>query len=569
MARLAAQFGCYAEANVETNALYFGDNLKVLSERLPDGSDRFPTGSVDLVYLDPPFNSQRDYSLIFKETSGDRAEAQIKAFEDTWHWGEVARDAFHDVTVTGVNEGRIPDKVGRMLEALVRGIGHNDMSAYLVMMTPRLVQLHRVLKRTGSLWLHCDPTASHYLKVILDSIFGAEHFLSEVIWKRTSAHSSALRPGPVHDSLLLYAKSDEYTWNRQYQPHEEAYLASHYRQKDDAGRAYTLSDLTAAGTRNGSSGQPWRGFDVAAKGNHWKFTHENLERLDKEGRIYWPPKGGWPRYRRYLDEVRGTSLQDVWTDIQPINAMAKERLGWDTQKPLALLERILLASSSEGDVVLDPFCGCGTALVAAQKLDRAWIGIDITHLSIAVMRARLMDTFNLANVPVFGVPADVPSARMLAAESKDGRYEFQWWALSLIDAKPVGGIQKKGADRGIDGVIAFSERDSIQRILVSVKSGHPSLLHVKELIGTLKTEGGAIGILIELEEPTAEMKRAALESGQYESELWGGTYDRVQIMTVADLLAGKKPNVPKFLPGYQKAERIQPMADQQELFGAR
>ncbi len=556
---------------METNALYFGDNLKVLSERLPDGSYGFPTGSVDLVYLDPPFNSQRDYSLIFKETSGDRAEAQIKAFEDTWHWGEAARDAFHDVTVTGVNDGRIPDGVGRMLEALVRGLGHNDMSAYLVMMTPRLVQLHRVLKPNGSLWLHCDPTASHYLKVVLDSIFGPDNFFNEVIWKRWSAHGNAGKIGAIHDVLLLYGRSRKAKFNKVYAAHDEAYVEERFHRSDPDGRRWMEQNLANPAVR------PNLMYDFTASNgvmykhppNGWKYTQERMTRLDQEGRLYFPTKpDGRLRLKVYLDDLPGALLQDVWTDIYGVAGTSGERMGYPTQKPLALLERIIEASSDSGDVVLDPFCGCGTALVAAQKLGRRWIGIDITHLSIAVMRARLMDSFNLPTVPVFGVPADLQSARMLAAESKDGRYEFQWWALGLIDAKPVGGAQRKGADRGIDGVITFSERDAIQRILVSVKSGHPSLLHVKELLATLQTEGGAIGILIELDEPTAEMKRAALESGGYESELWGGTYDRVQIMTVAELLDGKKPNVPKFLPGYQKAARIHPDVDQQELFGS-
>jgi DNA modification methylase len=558
---------------VETNALYFGDNLNVLSERLQDGTYRFPGESVDLVYLDPPFNSQRDYSLIFKETSGDRAEAQIKAFDDTWHWGPAARDAFHDVTVTGVNDGRIPDGVARMLEALVRGLGHNDMSAYLVMMTPRLVQLHRVLKRSGSLWLHCDPTASHYLKLLLDAIFGPDRFMNEVVWKRSSAHSDttqgALRLGRTHDSLLFYARGAEPTRNIVNVPFSEEYVESHYSNVEaGTGRRYRKGDLTAA-KPGGDTLYEWTAPDGRTvrpyPGRYWAYSRANMEEFERQGRLVYT-RTGMPEYKRYLDEMPGQPLQDIWDDIPPINSQAKERLGWATQKPLALLERVIALSSNPGDLVLDPFCGCGTALVAAEKLQRRWIGIDITHLSIAIMRARLMDAFALVDVPMHGLPADLGSARMLAADSKDGRYEFQWWALSLIDAKPVGGVQKKGADRGIDGVIAFTERDSFKRILVSVKSGRPSLLHVKELLATLQTEGGAIGILIELDEPTPEMRRAALESGQYESELWGGSYERVQILTIAELLEGKKPNVPKFLPGYQKAARIQPDIDQQKLF---
>jgi site-specific DNA-methyltransferase (adenine-specific) len=539
---------------VETNALYFGDNLKVLSERNPDDTFRFPSESVDLIYLDPPFNSNRNYNLIFKERGGEQADAQIRAFEDTWTWDNKARDMLRWLTVEGVNEGRIPDDVGRLIDSLVRGVRHSDMGAYLVMMTPRMVELHRVLKRTGSLYLHCDPTASSYLRVLLDGIFGPERFMAELVWKRTTTHSDAKRWSPDADHLLVYTKSDEFTFHPAFEPHSAKYLAHDYRHREADGRVYRLDNIASPNPRRNLMYE-WKGHKPPAKG--WRFSPETMARLDAEARIWYPDsKEKRPKVKRYLAEMPGTRVGSVWSDLPNVHPWSNERLGYPTQKPLALLERIIAASSNEGDVVLDPFCGCGTALIAAEKLKRRWVGIDITHLSIAVMRARLMDSFGLADVPVHGVPADLESARMLAAESKDGRYEFQWWALEKIAATPLGGERKKGADRGIDGVITFTERDAIQRILVSVKSGHPSLAHVKELIATLQTEKGAIGILIELDEPTSEMKRAALEAGQYESELWGGQYARLQILTVAELLAGKKPSIPKFLPGYQKAMRI-------------
>lgn len=551
---------------MKTHALYFGDNLRVLSERQPDGSYVFPSESIDLIYLDPPFNSNRTYNLIFKEQTGKQADAQIRAFEDAWHWDTIARDTFNDVTTLAVNEGRIPDHVARMLESIVRGIGHNDMSAYLVMMTPRLVQMHRVLKSTGTLYLHCDPTANGYLRVMLDSIFGPEHFLNEIAWKRTSAHSSANRYGPNFDTLLVYAKSSKWTWNPQYTLYDEDYIKENYRHADPDGRLWRRDNLTAPEERPGTRADyEWKGFRPP-KGRHWGVQKEQLDAWDAEGRIVYSSTG-YPQYKRYLDEMPGVALQAFWGDIPVINNRSREFLGWNTQKPLALLERILKASSNEGDTVLDPFCGCGTALVAAEKLKRNWVGIDVTHLSIAVMRARLMDSFGLETVPVFGVPADLESARLLANESKDGRYEFQWWALGLVDAKPLGLDRKKGADKGIDGVMTFSERDSIERILVSVKSGKPGVLHVKELIATLDDQGGAIGLLIELDEPTHEMKLLAVNAGQYESDLWGGSYERVQILTISELLAGKKPNVPKFLPAYQKAAKIAAAAGEQQELG--
>lgn len=552
---------------MQSNALYFGDNLAVLSERTADGQYRFPSESVDLVYLDPPFNSNRNYNLIFKEQSGQKAEAQIQAFEDTWHWDQQARNTLEDITGNAVNEGRIPDSVARMVDALVRAIGHNDMSAYLVMMTPRLVQLHRVLKRSGSLYLHCDQTANSYLRIVLDVIFGPENFRSEITWKRTNVHNDSKNWSPVADTILYYAKdASRVIWNPVRTPHSEDYLASKYRNVDVDGRRYMLDNMTSPNPRPNMM-YDWKGHASPPYG--WRYERSTMEKLDAGGRIWYPgEKSKRPRLKRYLDETSGVVIGNVWTDIDPINSQAKERLGYPTQKPLALLERILAASSNEGDTVLDPFCGCGTALAAAQKMKRKWIGIDITHLSIAVMRARLMDHFGLDSVPVHGVPADLESARLLAEESKDGRYEFQWWALGLVDAKPLGGERKKGADKGIDGVMTFSEHDSIKRILVSVKSGKPSVLHVKELIATLDDQDGAIGLLVELDPPTEEMRKLAVNAGRYESELWGGSYERIQVLTVGDLLTGMKPDVPKFLPAYQKAAKIAAAAgEQQELFG--
>ena len=548
---------------LETNLLYYGDNLEILRRYIPDES-------VDLVYLDPPFNSDRNYNVIFKNEAGRKSDAQLLAFEDTWHWGPSAEATYAYLTNTSRNEGRIPDTVSTLIAALRKGIGENQMMAYLVEMSVRLVELRRVLKQTGSLYLHCDPTASHYLRVILDSIFGPERFLSEIVWKRTAAHSSALRPGPVHDVILFYAKSEHHIWNQTYAAHDPEYVRSHYTQVDPDGRRWMPDNLTAIGTRQGSSGQLWRGYDVASKGNHWKFTIDHLEELDAKGMIYWPKKGGWPRYKRYLDQVHGTALQDVWTDIPPVNAMARERLGWSTQKPVELLERIIQGSSNPNDVVLDPFCGCGTALVAAQRLERRWIGIDITYLAIAVMRARLKDTFGLADVPVRGQPTEVEGARQLA-QSPEGRYQFQWWALGLVDAKPLGGVEKKGADRGVDGAISFTDKNGeLNHVLVSVKSGHVNSAMVRDLKGTIEREKAAIGLFVTLEEPTKEMKLEADTAGLWRSDIWKKDFSRIQILTIGDLLVGKKPQLPPFvMPTYPQAPKLVAKADQPGLFDSR
>jgi site-specific DNA-methyltransferase (adenine-specific) len=372
------------------------------------------------------------------------------------------------------------------------------------------------------------------------SVFGATHFQNEIIWKRTSEHSSAKRYGPVHDVILLYSRSDKFTWNPQHIAHSEEYLESHYRSRTKDGRQFTLSDLTAAGVRHGSSGQAWRGFDPTAKGNQWKFTIENLERLDGEARLYWPKGGGWPRYIRYLDEVKGVPMQDVWVDLDAINAKAQERLGYPTQKPQSLMERIITASSNEGDTVLDPFCGCGTTIHAAQKLKREWIGIDITHLAISLIEKRLNDAFPGIKYEVHGTPKDLEGARALAAQDK---YQFQWWAVSLVNAVPFGG-KKKGADSGIDGLIYFKpEGKTTEKAIVSVKGGdNVNVAMVRDLAHVVEREKARIGVFITLADSTGPMRTEAVKAGYYETIY--GKYPKIQILTIAELFSGKQPNIP-------------------------
>jgi DNA modification methylase len=384
------------------NRLYFGDNLKWLSDR-----KEFPDASIDLVYLDPPFNSNADYNVLFREPSGQVSQAQFHAFTDTWSWADAA-ETYHQFIDNCRNVA-----VVEMMEAFHGFLKSSPMMAYLAMMAPRLVELHRVLKETGSLYLHCDPTASHHLKLMLDAIFDSTNFRNEIVWKRTSAHSAAQRWNDVHDTLLFYAKSNNNTWNEILLEHSDEY-AARYKNLDSKGNRWADDNLTGPGVRGGDSGAAWRGFNPTAKGSHWKVsnkaveatvgpekaaslsTTEKLEVLDKAGLIHWPKArsgsaAGFPRFKRYLSS--GAPVQDVVTDIPPINSQAQERLGYPTQKPVALLERIISASTNPGDVVLDPFCGCGTTIHAAQKLDRKWIGIDITYLAINLIKRRLKDAF--------------------------------------------------------------------------------------------------------------------------------------------------------------------------------
>jgi hypothetical protein len=444
------------------------------------------------------------------------------------------------------------------------------MMAYLVEMAARLVELHRVLKPTGSLYLHCDPTASHYLKVLLDAIFDARNFRNEISWKRFSGKNDPKRYGRIHDVLLYYTRGDSWTWNTEYGPFEPDYVDENYRYVEtETGRRYRRGDLTA-NKPGGDVDYEWHGMRPY-EGRHWAYSRANMDKMLADGRIEFRSTG-MPVFKRYLDEQPGVPLQDMWTDIR-LHAGSKERLGWDTQKPVALLERIIAASSNPGDIVLDPFCGCGTALVAAQKLDRQWIGIDITYLSIAVMRARLKDSFGLADVEVIGQPTEVEGARaMLVGTGLEGQYQFQWWALDLIGAQPQGGAQKKGADRGIDGVISFSTgpHGEMGRALVSVKSGSVNSSQIRDLKGVLEREKAEIGLFVTLEEPSGPMQLEATTGGVYTSALSGRDYPRIQILTIRELLEEhRRPDLPVLvLPAFQQAERVaQKAAEQGELFG--
>jgi site-specific DNA-methyltransferase (adenine-specific) len=549
---------------VETNALYYGDNLNILRDFIPDAS-------VDLVYLDPPFNSNRDYNLIFKDQSGNKSDAQILAFEDTWRWGPDASAQYDYLTNTARHHGKVPDAVSQIVGALRAGIGTNEMLAYLVEMTVRLVELHRVLKPSGSLYLHCDPTASHYLKLVLDAIFGPENFRNEIIWKRSHAHNTANRYGANHDVIMFYGAGPTVTWNRVFQEYDASYTDRHYRHLDAGGRRYKHENPTGAGVRHGVTGDTWRGINPTVKGRHWVRTPADLDKLDELGLIYWPKKAGaWPYIKLYLDERSGTPAQDVWADIDPINMVAKERLGWPTQKPLALLERIVEASSNAGDVVLDPFCGCGTALVAAQKLGRAWIGIDVTYLSIAVMKARLFNSFGI-DVRIIGAPTEVEGARALAEQGLEGRYQFQQWALTLVDAAPAGpATPKKGADSGIDGRLTFTDiGGQLRTVMVSVKSGGVDRGMVGELVGVVQRDAAAMGLFITLEEPSKPMLQEAAAAGEFYSELSKRSYPKIQIITIRELLDGRKPEIPLLvLPAYQQADRVDPASPGQvEMFG--
>lgn len=545
------------------NTLYYGDNLAILREYIP-------AASVDLVYLDPPFNSNRSYNVLFKQESGKESEAQIQAFDDTWHWGGAVATYHELVTVTD-------GKVGEVIGALHSVLGENPMMAYLVMMAARLVELHRVLKPTGSLYLHCDPTASHYLKVVLDTIFGVQNFRNEINWKRKYGRTGPIsRWGTACDVVLFYTKTDTYTFNTQYTENDPEYIRKFFIHADPDGRLYQIDNLASPNPRPNLMYE-YKGYKPPAKG--WAISLEKMEQWDADGRLHFPSsQDGRIRRKRYLDELKGEEVQSLWDDILPIGSQAAERLGYPTQKPVALLERIISASSNPGDVVLDPFCGCGTTIAAAEKLGRAWLGIDITHLAIALQKYRLKAAFGLEDrkdYAVVGEPTDLAGARQLATED---RYQFQWWALSLIQAQPLGGDAgskqgKKGADKGIDGQIIFIDDNSgkPKKVLIQVKSGGVNRATVGELRGTVEREGAAIGVLITLETASKPMQAEAVAAGFYTSSGWGKQYPRLQILTVEELLHGAKrlemPPQAQTAVTFKQAQREQNVTEMQGGFG--
>ncbi len=514
--------------NPNPNRLYFGDNLDILREHVADES-------VDLIYLDPPFNSNATYNVLFRERSGEESAAQITAFEDTWHWGWESETAFQDVVTRG------PEKVGSLLAALRQFLGQNDMMAYLTMMAQRMIELHRVLKPTGSIYLHCDPTASHYLKLLLDATFGVENYLSEITWQRTSSHNDSKRFGQVRDIILYYSKTGSRLWNPVYVPHDEKYVSNFYRHKDERGQ-YRLHEIirTASMGPRPNLAYEYKGYTPQWG---WRMERDKLEALDNEGRLVWSNTGR-PYRKTYLPP--GQMPTNLWADIGNVSAQAHERLGYPTQKPEALLERIINASSNEGDVVLDPFCGCGTATVAAERLNRRWIGIDITHLAITLVRHRLHDSFGdeLRPYEIVGQPTDSGSAAALAEQD---RYQFEWWALGLVDARPAND-RRRGADAGVDGFINFFDDNSgkPKRIIVQVKSGHVNRGMIATLKGDMEREKAEIGVFITLQPPTEPMRQEALSAGIYTPEYFPDQqHPRVQILTIDELLDGVGVSYPR------------------------
>jgi DNA modification methylase len=565
----------------DANKLYYGDNLEVLRRYIKDES-------IDLCYIDPPFNSKRNYNQIYNNI-GKEDQAQAQAFIDTWTWDSAAERGFEEI-VSNLG-GVFTVQSIELIVGLEKVLGKGALLSYLVSMCLRIAEIYRVLKPTGSFYLHCDPSASHYLKLICDSIFCAGRkgeFQNEIIWRRTGQHNKVSRYGPIHDVIFFYTRTSEYCWNAPKRPFMRGHIDEYFTKDDKGYRTHYYGNvLTGSGTRNGESGKPWKGIDPTSKGRHWavpgaciedldedlsKLTqHQKLDRLFELGVITIKPGDAWPVYERYLKESDGQALPDIWAfqpytkgtlfrsdegideDVRWLSPKDRERLGYPTQKPEGLLERIINASSNPGDVVLDAYCGCGTTIAVAHRLQRKWIGVDITFQSISLMIKRIEDTFGkaaLESIELNGVPKDFDSAVALAQKSDDRtRKEFEKFAVLTFSNNRAIINEKKGGDGGIDGVSYLLDNDikdkTVNRkVLFSVKSNKVlSPAVVRELNGTIERDGAAMGFLITL----YKMENLVKESkkyGMYFNKMFNHEYSKITVISIEEILQGKRMTLP-------------------------
>lgn len=511
------------------NKLYYGDNLEVLRKYIKDES-------IDLCYIDPPFNSKRNYNQIYNNL-GKEDQAQAQAFVDTWTWDNHANEALEEIQSN--YQGKFTSQTIDLIDGLTKVLGKGSLLAYLVSMTLRIVEIHRVLKSTGSFYLHCDPTASHYLKIVLDAIFCSQggDYIAEITWERTSAHSDSKTFANTTDVMFLYSKRT-LMFNQQFKPYSEEYLKKYYKHQDGKGR-FLDRDLTAGGLSGGGYNYDWKGIKKL-----WRCPIETMQKYEEQNKLYYT-RNGTPRLKQYLEEMPGVPLTNLWNDIPPINSQASERLGYPTQKPEALLERIIKASSNKGDVILDAYCGCGTTIAVAERLERNWIGIDITYQSISLMLKRLEDSFGknvLDKIELNGIPKDLESAKALATKPDDRtRKEFEKWAVLTYSNNRAVINDKKGADKGIDAIAYFQgDKDNREKIIFQVKSGNVKSGDIRDLQGTMTIQGAALGIFITLKPPSKDMIQTAKSAGIYRGRYMSQSVDKIEIVTVQEILEQKK-----------------------------
>lgn len=528
-----------SDSNSDKNRLYYGDNLDVLRNKIA-------SESVDLCYIDPPFNSKRNYFQIYNNQGGeDRAQAQ--AFVDTWEWGDEAVDGLAWITdIAQLQNGKLTEQTVELIKGLEKVLKRGSLLAYLIHMTLRIVEIHRVLKPTGSFYLHCDPTASHYLKLVLDAVFCGQggDYVNEITWKRYGAHNDvgqgSKHYGRVNDTIFFYSKSLDRIWQQQYMPLDEAYVANTYRLKDERGRPFTTTPMTGpGGAEKGNPVFDWNGHTRA-----WRYSKETIQRLHDEGKLHYS-RTGYARQKLFLEDSKGVPVQTVWNDIPSLVGSNRERMGYPTQKPEALMERIIKASSNEGDVILDAYCGCGTTVAVAQRLNRQWIGIDITYQSIALILKRLEDKYAAdwpaveANILLDGVPRDLASAVALANRKDDKtRKEFEKWMILTYSRNQARINEKKGADGGVDGIAYFlKDKSENGKAIFQVKSGKTGRGDLAKLNSDRIREKADFGILLCMDMPTKAMRDEIAAAGKYQHPLLNREDDRLQVVTVAEIFA--------------------------------
>lgn len=550
------------------NKLFFGDNLDIMREL----HNSHPEGFIDLVYIDPPFNSKRNYNILFEDADLSDTKAQKEAFADTW-----SNVSYVDTLnqLADLNK-RLYD----FLKALDTISNSKSSVSYLTTMAIRLVYIHKLLKDTGSFYLHCDPTMSHYLKVICDFIFGEKNFRNEIIWRRTGQHNKVLRYAPIHDVILFYTKAENYVWNFPKKPFMRGHIEEYFIKDGDVYKTnYYGNVLTGSGKRGGESGKPWKGFDPTAKGRHWAVPgallkdidedlssltqHEKLNRLYELGYIKIKEGEAWPIYERYLTDGDGQSISDIWAyqpytngtvfnsnngideDVRWLSTKDMERMGYPTQKPQGLLERIINASSNEGDIVADFFCGCGTTIAVAEKLKRKWLGVDISHLAVKLIANRLINKYGSQvkeTFEIFGFPKDIASARELASETKGGRLKFEEW---IVEVMLHGVLNENRTQMGYDGYFTFDMQGEKQIGMIEVKSGAATPTQLNHFVMTVKEKKGDIGVFVCFDEKvTKNMRLIAKNEGYYKEELFGQQYPKMQLISVEELINGKTINVP-------------------------
>lgn len=528
------------------NQLYFGDNLDVLQQLYAS----HPQGFIDLIYIDPPFNSKRNYNVLFESVDMKDSTAQKEAFADTWS------NVTYIMTLSQLADLDIS------LYNFIKNLDNTNISkgaiAYLTTMAVRLWYMHKLLKPTGSFYLHCDPTMSHYLKIICDLIYGEKNFRNEIIWKRSTPHATATKKFPVsNDVILFYTRTSTYVWNKLYGNYREQYVKKYYSY-EEGGRLFQPTSLL--GHQGVNKVYEWNGISKP-----WRYPKERLDELNEAGLLYFPGEGGVPRLKRFLDEQKGQLVESLWIDIPPVNSQATERLGYPTQKPEALLERIIKASSNDGDIVADFFCGCGTAVTVAQKLNRKWLGVDISHLAVKLIAKRLGDTYGdeiLKTFEIHGFPKDIDSARELANNVKGGRLEFEEW---IVEVLLHGVINERRNEMGFDGYRTFSIYDKKYIVMIEVKSGNANPTQLNHFIKTVEDKKGSIGLFICFaNEITKNMEIIAKKEGQFTDDFDNTYCDKIQLISVEELMEGKRPMIPlSKVETFKKAEKVMTVTDSQ------